>query len=1374
MGDIPYPNLPDAGAVNYNAGDIDYIIATDAVYYVNTNRPTRNLAYRDNVLESKLDTVIDWLNAARGTMPDLDSRLDVSINEDGTLKTAPDVAALEQTSAANLDARALLLRSVCPSGFLPPHSDGTTDGIIGGVVENVLSIYPGGAQDSVARQAHPSNAIFVRSLATLESGDANRLYLINQPMKVNVNGYEITLESRSTKYANTVITLPAVPSGSGNARQDMVVIEAWKEEVEVGAADDCFFPFGNVQYMDSTVTMNGQAFTLSNTDHSGGNWPLYLATAAEHGYYVVANDANIGKFIADPRNNVGVTPAGKFFQVRYRVSVLSGANPIGANNGTVFTALQDTSSNNFRPQGQKATRPAPGASDATGVLFLASLIANSAPDGMFSDPGMYLGAVQTGSYPTAVSGLSFDGFSYVIPVCIVHRRNSTAYAISNANGAATIGGTSGRPDGLFYNQVAQRDVLDLRHRVSANGWQDYEALYNETLQKYLSCDLTTNWEQVREDSDGNLSFADLNIYGTLNLRAEGVKASGFDSSYDVVRRATCNNGIVADPDGLRNYYSDQAGEQVIYGRIPNVGVDGALPVPMFAYVSGTHILTMDAQDFAANDGVDPLRPQWSGRFPDLYWMDAPNWPSQVGTGNKVWGAFSGASGDTISFTIARETYLYTELTAPAVLGNGDIYAAPNAVQVTFNGKYRGNNTSYSGYFTGATVPNVGLWTKIAGVGPANFTVASIEPGYCWIGFPSPSLPIEYVGEGYDLHAGKGISINGYVLWKAGSGFLSRVPYDNGDVYDGLNSIKRTEFRINGTQVLPDSGNNFHPFGSNFDPNISNGSGDPDSHTKSTNLIGFIHRGALGTLNAGGDAYGACVIKDGSIYKMWYHVAGVGIRYATSTDGLTWTSDQLVIPINSLPGSDTNGASNPHVIKDGATYKMWYSGFVTAGSVYKIIYCASADGITWGSFTATNVIKSFQGTYDTDVVQASCVIKDGATYRMWYNGNYGGTGVLAAVIYCDSADGLTWANATLCLQGGAEGSYDIGTVRGFGSPCVIKDNAVYKMWMTMTGSSTGRKLSYAFSTDGKNWSRPRVLMSSPIEGYYDNYYIAPLGVSVIKDDKTYKFWAGVYSPATGYKTLHGVFSMIDTANSGSSLVGVYSTTGHDNFAPGMLDDVLVYYESRALQADFSRLMGTTPNMSISYLLRYAPMNKAILTTLGTGGRPETTGYPLKYRDFIHQLTAGSWWLIGDMLSCSGMGVSRPATHSNSDEQYIEGIPVSFGHFWYYVGDIDRVGKSGDLISLSGLELSLDIVGMPNSLYDLSYQSILGLGCISTPVVDVVGASRVSGMLGAIVEYWKELVFGVSEFGLHTSYSTSGFPSESGYMQFLNMCGRPLMK
>ncbi len=60
---------------------------------------------------------------------------------------------------------------------------------------------------------------------------------------------------------------------------------------------------------------------------------------------------------------------------------------------------------------------------------------------------------------------------------------------------------SGRPDGLFADQVAITDVLDQRHVVNPNGF-DYDALLKQGLDKLLKGHLRANWKRTGAGPQG--------------------------------------------------------------------------------------------------------------------------------------------------------------------------------------------------------------------------------------------------------------------------------------------------------------------------------------------------------------------------------------------------------------------------------------------------------------------------------------------------------------------------------------------------------------------------------------------------------------------------------------------------------------------------------------------------------------------------------------------------------------------------------------------------------------------------------------------------------------------------------------------------------
>lgn len=186
-----------------------------------------------------------------------------------------------------------------------------------------------------------------------------------------------------------------------------------------------------------------------------------------------------------------------------------------------------------------------------------------------------------------------------------------------------------------------------------------------------------------------------------------------------------------------------------------------------------------------------------------------------------------------------------------------------------------------------------------------------------------------------------------------------------------------------------------------------------------------------------------------------------------------------IPLGSAGKGDSTGTSSPAVIKDGSVYKMWYVG--DAGrSKLNIYYATSPDGINWKKYDNSIPERSnVRGTngrlpiglpISGDYIRLNhpTVIKDGDLYRMWYSGVGSETGknLRIMVYYATSPDGLTWTkyNNTRPRRSNnhdRESRLPIGEInderlrvgdsaRVFGATA-IKDDRLYKVWYTGVGS-----------------------------------------------------------------------------------------------------------------------------------------------------------------------------------------------------------------------------------------------------------------------------------------------------------------------------------
>jgi len=106
---------------------------------------------------------------------------------------------------------------------------------------------------------------------------------------------------------------------------------------------------------------------------------------------------------------------------------------------------------------------------------------------------------------------------------------------------ATIKPVSGRPDGMFSDQIAKTDILDLRHVVNPNGF-DYQALLKANLDKVLRGQLRSTWKRTGGGPQGPfVSYQD--------------KLSATPGALGVTK--------LDAPDGIRQIFSDAAALQPV-------------------------------------------------------------------------------------------------------------------------------------------------------------------------------------------------------------------------------------------------------------------------------------------------------------------------------------------------------------------------------------------------------------------------------------------------------------------------------------------------------------------------------------------------------------------------------------------------------------------------------------------------------------------------------------------------------------------------------------------------------------------------------------------------------------------------------------------
>jgi len=207
---------------------------------------------------------------------------------------------------------------------------------------------------------------------------------------------------------------------------------------------------------------------------------------------------------------------------------------------------------------------------------------------------------------------------------------------------------------------------------------------------------------------------------------------------------------------------------------------------------------------------------------------------------------------------------------------------------------------------------------------------------------------------------------------------------------------------------------------------------------------------------------AAYLKEGGTYKMWFSGGNDQhwqTGYATSADGLAWSfyGSNPVLPSGPSGTWDEGESDGPSVILEGGTYKMWYHGCNADFSACNVGYATSTDGIDWNKVSENPVLVPGEaGEWDQGWIAWPRVIKNGSTYMMWYFSN-------DQIGLATSLDGIDWTkySGNPVLSEGWDGA----PIRGHD---VMLENGTYKMWFR-SGAGASEGIGYADSLDGITWN-----------------------------------------------------------------------------------------------------------------------------------------------------------------------------------------------------------------------------------------------------------------------------------------------------------------
>ena len=410
----------------------------------------------------------------------------------------------------------------------------------------------------------------------------------NPPLWANVNGWVVPVSGTNAADGDlsNVIKLLAPPET--NSRIDFVFLEVWQARVNSNPSTankpsaSTIWKYGNVSYGGTNIVDDLEDPTIGyattgriQVQHRlrvvGGGVGLGSSVALDvypdglgdpniHGQGTAGNPvAGLGAFAnmrealgdaslwragdGNPDNDFG-TVDGYVYAIPVCAIFRRGSNP--------YVAVQHgggnpTQNGSFARYPAAKHAPNPTAKELTAIVLDAPLSSTAL---QFSVTGL-AGSGLDDPYHTLSSVFLVldDEIIGVESIDLVHRTITVPAGGRGRWGTAAVGHTTGtvakfyttRPDGLYADQIAPNDVLDLRHTVSANDW-DYDRLLAHNVATLAKGELKTTWKQAGTGGD-----------------TQGVTVHEVDYLYAGNGANNPNYTEPVDgPDGIRTVWSDAA------------------------------------------------------------------------------------------------------------------------------------------------------------------------------------------------------------------------------------------------------------------------------------------------------------------------------------------------------------------------------------------------------------------------------------------------------------------------------------------------------------------------------------------------------------------------------------------------------------------------------------------------------------------------------------------------------------------------------------------------------------------------------------------------------------------------------------------------
>ncbi len=181
------------------------------------------------------------------------------------------------------------------------------------------------------------------------------------------------------------------------------------------------------------------------------------------------------------------------------------------------------------------------------------------------------------------------------------------------------------------------------------------------------------------------------------------------------------------------------------------------------------------------------------------------------------------------------------------------------------------------------------------------------------------------------------------------------------------------------------------------------------------------------------------------------------------------SDQYILAPGQRGHFDDNGVYPGCIVEHDGKLLMYYIGRSNGEPplYYMSIGLAVSEdeGKSFRRLFKSPVMA--RSEFDPWMVSTPFVMKERGIWRMWYLSGLGwGEGARSYyhIKYAESKDGINWIRDGLVSIGLRAEETNIA------SPCVIKENGLYKMWYSYVTEGEGYRIGYAESPDGYSWVR----------------------------------------------------------------------------------------------------------------------------------------------------------------------------------------------------------------------------------------------------------------------------------------------------------------